>query len=63
MSDTESIHDLFAKVKAHPDFRFGTIFVADDLPDDAPTDPGAYRGFRDYMTESANQSIADRLWE
>lgn len=28
-----SIHDLFKQVKEHPDFRFGTIFVAADIED------------------------------
>jgi hypothetical protein len=27
-----SIHDLFAAVRAHPDYVFGTIFVTDDVP-------------------------------
>ena len=30
---TASIHDLFRQVKEHPDFRFGTIFVAADIED------------------------------
>lgn len=30
----ESIHDMFAEVKEHPDFVFGTVFVKDDLPKD-----------------------------
>lgn len=28
-----SIHDLFQKVREHPDFRFGTVFVAADIED------------------------------
>ena len=28
-----SIHDLFKQVQEHPDFRFGTIFVAADIDD------------------------------
>ena len=28
-----SIHDLFQQVREHPDFRFGTIFVAGDIED------------------------------
>jgi hypothetical protein len=27
----ESIHELFKRVQEHPDFRFGTIFVTDDM--------------------------------
>jgi hypothetical protein len=54
------IHTLFAAVKAHPDYRFGTIFVAGDLPDDAPTDPQEYRGLQSVLTEAGNEMIADQ---
>ena len=32
MSADQSIHDLFQKVREHPDFVFGVIFVPDDVP-------------------------------
>jgi hypothetical protein len=28
----ESIHDLFQRVREHPDYVFGTIFVREDFP-------------------------------
>lgn len=28
---TPSVHDLFAQLREHPDFVFGTIFVRDDM--------------------------------
>lgn len=28
---SESIYDLFTKVREHPDFLFGTIFTPDDF--------------------------------
>lgn len=30
--EPESIHDLFARVREHPDYVFGVIFVRDDFP-------------------------------
>jgi hypothetical protein len=32
--EAESIHDLFQRVREHPDFVFGTIFVKDDFPNE-----------------------------
>lgn len=32
MTDLVSIHDLYAAVRAHPDYVFGTIFVTEDVP-------------------------------
>lgn len=31
-----SVHDLFAELREHPDFVFGTIFVKDDFPGGEP---------------------------
>ena len=43
-TSTESIHDLFARVKAHPDYLFGTIFVTKDLPVEKLNDLGVKWG-------------------
>jgi len=60
-----SIHDLFALVKAHPDFRFGTIFVAADVDGETHDEP-AYAGWYDEDTNHEHHAelhLVEAGWE
>lgn len=47
----ESIFDLLKRVRQHPDYVFGTIFVPNDFPDG--------RVPEDFPTEHANDALAE----
>lgn len=57
----ESIHDLFQRVREHPDFVFGTIFVLDDFPHREVPDDFSPKHTTDRMIERANEEIAEHV--
>lgn len=54
----ESIHDLFAKVRAHPDFVGGTIFTLDDVAErgELPSD-WKEKWLTDRLVECGNETL------
>lgn len=55
----ESIHDLFSKVRQHPDYVFGTIFVAADFPGETVPDDFNENRAEDCIVEAGNHFIDD----
>ena len=57
MTERESIYDLFAQVKKHPDYRFGVIFVKDDLNEKLTEDQ--HRTAERYLTQEGFEVISN----
>ena len=55
----EDIFDLFERVRAHPDFVFGTIFVLEDFARGAVPAGFSPRWATDALAERGNQMIGD----
>jgi len=55
----DDIFDLFERVRAHPDFVFGTIFVHDDFAGDDVPDDFSAKWATGTLAERGNQLIAD----
>jgi hypothetical protein len=55
----ETIHDLFARIREHPDFVFGAVFALDDFADG--TVPGEFspKQAEERISETGNRLIAD----
>jgi hypothetical protein len=56
MSD---IHELFRRVREHPDYVFGVIFVLDDFPHREVPDDFSPKHASDMLAERGNEAIAD----
>lgn len=46
----ESIHELFQRVREHPDFRFGVIFVEEDVEEYPAPPDGRWKWAEEHMT-------------
>lgn len=58
-NETPDIHELFRKVREHPEFIFGTIFVPGDFPnEDVPEDFPRSQA-TDRLAETGNLLIGD----
>jgi hypothetical protein len=57
--DDETIFDLMAKVREHPDYVFGTIFVRGDFPGEVVPDDFPVRQVEDRLAEHGNEMIDD----
>lgn len=54
----EDIHDLFSKVREHPDFIGGTIFVRADIPEGRQLPSGwREKWLTDRLAERGNQLL------
>ena len=58
--EREDIHDLFSKVREHPDFVGGTIFTADDIPEGRKLpDDWREKHLTDPLAERGNELLDD----
>jgi hypothetical protein len=55
----ETIHDLFTRVRQHPDFVFGTVFVLADFSDLKVPDDFSPKHAEEAIVERGNRLIAD----
>lgn len=55
----DDIFELFRRVREHPDFVFGAIFVAGDFPNDAVPEDFPSNRADDALAERGNEFIFD----
>jgi hypothetical protein len=55
----ESIHDLFTRIREHPEFVFGTVFVIGDFADRTVPDGFSPKQAEERIVETGNRLIAE----
>ena len=54
-----TIHDLFERVREHPDFVFGTVFVLGDFAEETVPSEFSVKQAEEALAQTGNRLIAD----
>jgi len=60
-ANSADIHEMFRRVREHPEFVFGTIFVRGDFPRGEVPDDFPSKWATDILAERGNPYIADTV--